>query len=40
MAAQVDGQFAGSEVVLQQPNTLAFVQEKELGPGLLSIDEK
>ena len=40
MASQMEAQFAGSETVLTQPNTVAFVQGKELGPGLLSIDEK
>jgi len=41
MAAHVEAQFTSSEaVLLRQPNTLAFVQGKELGPGLLNIDEK
>ena len=41
MAAHVEAQFTSSEVVLlRQPNTLAFVQGKELGLGLLNIDEK
>ena len=35
-----EAQFAGSETILTQPNTVAFVQGKELGPGLLNIDEK
>ncbi len=37
---EMASQFAGEGCVLQQPNTVAFMQEKELGPGLLAIDER
>ena len=40
MASQMEAQFAGGETVLTEPNTVAFVQGKDLGPGLLNIDEK
>ena len=36
----MDSQYAGGGCVLQQPNTVAFVQGKELGPGILSIEER
>lgn len=31
---------AAGECVLQQPGTVAFVQGRELGTGLLSVDER
>ena len=31
---------AAGECVLQQPGTVAFVQGRELGKGLLSVDER
>ena len=40
MAAEVEGQFAGVEVVLQQEETRAFADGRELGPGLLSVEER
>lgn len=38
--AEVAGQFAGVEVILQQADTRAFVDGKELGTGLLSVEER
>ena len=35
-----EGQFAGSEVVLQQANTRAFADDRELGTGLLRVEER
>ena len=40
MAAEVEGQFAGVEVVLQRDGTRAFVGDTELGTGLLSVEER
>ena len=40
MAAEVEGQFAGVEAVLQQDNTRAFADGEELGNGLLSVEER
>ena len=31
---------ASGEYVLRQPATTAFVQGRELGPGLLTVDER
>lgn len=38
--AEVEGQFAGVEVILQQADTRAFADGKELGTGLLSVEER
>lgn len=38
--AEVEGQFAGVEVILQQPNTRAFEDGKALGTGSLSVEER
>jgi len=38
--AEVEGQFAGSELVLQQADTRAFVDGRELGTGLLRVEER
>lgn len=40
MAAEVEGQFAGVEMVLQRDNTRAFADNRELGTGLLSVEER
>ena len=40
MAAEVEGQFAGVEAVLQQSDTRAFADGVELGNGLLSVEER
>ena len=40
MAAEVEGQFAGVEVILQQAETRAFADGRELGSGLLTIEER
>ena len=38
--AEVEGQFAGVEVVLRQAETRAFADGRELGTGLLSVEER
>ena len=38
--AEVEGQFAGVEVVLRQAGTRAFADGRELGTGLLSVEER
>ena len=42
MAAEVEveGQFAGVEVILQRDGTRAFADNRELGTGLLSVEER
>ena len=40
MAAEVEGQFAGVDVVLRQEDTRVFVDGRELGTGLLSVEER
>ena len=38
--AEVEGQFAGVEVILQQVDTRAFADGRELGTGILSVEER
>ena len=40
MAAEVEGQFAGVDVVLRQEDTRVFANGAELGTGVLSIEER
>ena len=35
----MDSQFAGTDTILQLPNTSIFVQSEDKGKGLLSIEE-
>ena len=39
MSAEAAEQFAGSDLVLEQPNCRLFVGDRELGAGTLSITE-
>ena len=40
MAVEVEGQFAGVDVILQRAGTRAFAGSEELGTGLLSVEER